>query len=166
ELKAALNLPAADSFKHISPAGVVPLDDIEKRNKSNFIICYYGQMGCLPLMIGLHCDIVGISTVKIISREIDPNYEPLEIETRQLSNSAITDLIFALIALKYTQSNSVCYAKNGMVIGLGAGQQSYAFFHFPCNIRQANQSGADYVAAPSGSVQDQAVIQAANKHGM
>ncbi|CAB4407514.1 unnamed protein product, partial [Rhizophagus irregularis] len=85
--------------------------------------------------------------------QIDPNYEPPELETRQvyglylqqkrnnvqidanlfnnittknknLPESAITDLIVATISLKYTQSNSVCYARNGMVIGLGAGQQS------------------------------------------
>jgi phosphoribosylaminoimidazolecarboxamide formyltransferase/IMP cyclohydrolase len=41
-----------------------------------------------------------------------------------LPESAVRDLIVATIALKYTQSNSVCYAKNGMVVGLGAGQQS------------------------------------------
>ena len=43
---------------------------------------------------------------------------------KELSESALTDLIVATIALKYTQSNSVCYAKGGMVVGLGAGQQS------------------------------------------
>lgn len=84
---------------------------------------------------------------------MDPAYEPSEIETRQvygismqqrrndikidaslfknvvtqnkeLPQSAVTDLIVATLALKYTQSNSVCYALNGTVIGLGAGQQS------------------------------------------
>jgi len=85
--------------------------------------------------------------------QIDPNYVPKDIETKtlfgmsmeqkrndavidpavfaklvtkrkNLSNFAIRDLIVATIALKYTQSNSVCYAKNGQVIGIGAGQQS------------------------------------------
>ncbi|KAF0462947.1 Bifunctional purine biosynthesis protein ADE17 [Gigaspora margarita] len=183
ELKAALNLPAADSFKHISPAGVAPLDDIEKR--------------------------FGVSTAKIISCEVSddviaPGYDAQALKNFKQKegwkihcNSAITDLIFASITLKYTQSNSVCYAKNGMVIGLGLESTSQesnfntipepltpekrklhlvslsgvalssdAFFYFPGNIHRANQSGADYVAAPSGSVQDQAVIQAADKHGM
>lgn len=84
---------------------------------------------------------------------IDPSYEPPEMETRQvyglhlqqrrnnavidangftsvissatdLPKDAVRDLIVATVALKYTQSNSVCYAHNGMVVGLGAGQQS------------------------------------------
>lgn len=45
-------------------------------------------------------------------------------QTKSLPESGIRDLIIATIALKYTQSNSVCYAKNGQVIGIGAGQQS------------------------------------------
>jgi phosphoribosylaminoimidazolecarboxamide formyltransferase/IMP cyclohydrolase len=128
-------------------------------------------------------DVCDISTAKIISREvsdgiiapgfdpealeilqkkksgkycilqIDPNYSPPEMETRQvyginleqkrndlkitrdlfsnivtkrkdLNEEALRDLLVATIALKYTQSNSVCYAKRGQVIGLGAGQQS------------------------------------------
>lgn len=85
--------------------------------------------------------------------QIDPNYEPTELESKtlfgltleqkrndaeisaetfknivttgkDLSSSAIRDLTVAQIALKYTQSNSVCYAKDGQVIGIGAGQQS------------------------------------------
>ncbi|CAG8802993.1 19917_t:CDS:2, partial [Racocetra persica] len=198
ELKAALNLPAAASFKHVSPAGAavgLPLDETEKKvyfvddlkELSPLANAYARARGADRMSsfgdwIALS-DIVDVPTAKIISREvsdgviapgydaqaleilrkkkegkytviqIDPNYEPPEVETRQvyglylqqkrnnvqidqklfenivtrnknLPNSAVTDLIVATIALKYTQSNSVCYAKNGMVIGLGAGQQS------------------------------------------
>lgn len=91
--------------------------------------------------------------MSITITQIDPNYEPQEIERKtlfgltmeqkrndavidkalfsnvvtsgpKLTESAIRDLIVATIALKYTQSNSVCYARDGQVIGIGAGQQS------------------------------------------
>ncbi|CAG8462900.1 15032_t:CDS:10 [Funneliformis mosseae] len=198
ELKAALKLPAAASFKHVSPAGAavgIPLSDIEKKvyfvddlkELSPLANAYARARGADRMSsfgdwIALS-DTVDVPTAKIISREvsdgiiapdyeaealeilrkkkggkytviqIDSNYEPPEFETRQvyglnikqkrnnvqidaklfenittknqnLPESAITDLLVATIALKYTQSNSVCYAKNGMVIGLGAGQQS------------------------------------------
>ncbi|CAG8464636.1 9632_t:CDS:10, partial [Dentiscutata heterogama] len=305
ELKAALNLPAAASFKHVSPAGAavgLPLDEIEKKvyfvddlkELSPLATAYARARGADRMSsfgdwIALS-DIVDVPTAKIISREVSdgiiaPGYDPQALEilskkkdgkytviqrnnvkidqklfenivtkNKNLPNSAITDLIVATVALKYTQSNSVCYAKNGMVIGLGAGQQSRihctrlagekadnwwlrhhpkvigfdfkkttkraeksnaidlyildkigeglertswesqfntipepltpeerklhlaslsgvalssdAFFPFSDNIHRARQSGANYVAAPSGSIQDQAVIQAADEHDM
>ncbi|KAJ1936257.1 bifunctional phosphoribosylaminoimidazolecarboxamide formyltransferase/IMP cyclohydrolase, partial [Linderina pennispora] len=258
-------------------------------------------------------DVCDVATAKIISREVsdgviapgyepealailqkkkggkycvlqmDPAYEPSELETRQvyglsmqqrrndakitpelfanvvsknkdLTEAAKRDLVVATIALKYTQSNSVCYAKNGMVVGLGAGQQSRihctrlagdkadnwwlrhhpkvlgmqfaasakradksnaidlyvtnqtgegveleqweanfahvpelltaderkehmqklggvvvssdAFFPFSDNIHRAHRSGVDYVAAPSGSVMDNVVIDTADAYNM
>ncbi|KAK9460401.1 cytidine deaminase-like protein [Lipomyces oligophaga] len=200
ELSISLNLPAAASFKHVSPAGAavaVPLTEIEK--KIYFVddisdseltpqaIAYARARGADRMSsfgdwIALS-DTVDQTTAKIISREvsdgiiapeyspealeilkkkkggkytilqIDASYTPDSVETRQvygvclsqkrndvfinsasfkdiisknkdLPASAVTDLIVATIALKYTQSNSVAYAKNGMLIGLGAGQQS------------------------------------------
>ncbi|CAL9730332.1 bifunctional purine biosynthesis protein Ade17p [Monosporozyma unispora] len=198
ELSASLNLPAAASFKHVSPAGVavgVPLTDVEKQvyfvtdieNMSPLAAAYARARGADRMSsfgdwIALS-NIVDIPTAKIISKEvsdgiiapgyepealailqkkkggkycvlqIDPNYTPGNVESRQvfgvtlqqkrniaiinqssfrdivsqnknLTEQAALDLTVATIALKYTQSNSVCYAKNGMVIGLGAGQQS------------------------------------------
>lgn len=198
ELSASLNLPAAASFKHVSPAGAavgVPLSDVEKQvyfvsdieNLSPLAAAYARARGADRMSsfgdwIALS-NIVDIPTAKIISREvsdgiiapgfepealeilkkkkggkycvlqIDPNYIPESVETRQvygvslqqkrndaiinkssfreivsanknLTEQAVIDLTVATIALKYTQSNSVCYAKSGMVIGLGAGQQS------------------------------------------
>ncbi|XP_059611666.1 bifunctional purine biosynthesis protein ATIC [Phlebotomus argentipes] len=199
ELKAALNLPAATSFKHVSPAGAavgVPLtreqaqlcmvDDIfdsltplataYARARGADRMSSFGDFVAVS-------DVCDVATAKIISREvsdgiiapgyepealeilrkkkngaycvlqIDPNYEPclmerktlfgLQMEQRRndmkideslfanmvtkdknLPKSAARDLIVATIALKYTQSNSVCYAKDGQVIGIGAGQQS------------------------------------------
>lgn len=202
ELKAALGLPAAASFKHVSPAGAaigIPLsaeerkvymvDDIENIENSPLATAYARARGADRMssfgdMIALS-DIVDIPTAKIISREVsdgvvapgyedaaleilkkkkggkylvlqmDPEYQPAPQETRTvygitltqgrndvqispksftsiitpkdsppLSESALRDLTVATIALKYTQSNSVCYALNGQIIGLGAGQQS------------------------------------------
>lgn len=198
ELSASLNLPAAASFKHVSPAGVavgLPLSDIEKQiyfvnNIENLspLACAYARargadrMSSFGDWIALS-NIVDLPTAQMISKEvsdgviapgyapealeilkkkkkgkycilqIDPTYEPESLETRQvygvslqqkrndaiinkssfreivsknkdLVDQAIVDLTVATLALKYTQSNSVCYAKNGMVIGLGAGQQS------------------------------------------
>lgn len=198
ELSAALSLPAAASFKHVSPAGAavgLPLSDVEKKlyfvsdieNLSPLANAYARARGADRMSsfgdwIALS-NIVDVPTAQIISKEvsdgvvapgyepealeilkkkkggkycvlqIDPNYNPDSVETRQvygislqqkrndaiinastfkeivsenkdLPQQAIIDLTVATIALKYTQSNSVCYAKNGMVIGLGAGQQS------------------------------------------
>ncbi|KAL0955237.1 hypothetical protein HGRIS_004136 [Hohenbuehelia grisea] len=199
ELQEALNLPAAASFKHVSPAGAavgLELDDVEKqvygvddlKEPLTLLACAYARargadrMSSFGDFIALSapCD---LATARIISREvsdgiiapgyspealevlskkkggkycvleIDPTYEPAEIETKQvygihlqqrrnnakitselfnnivtknkeLPKSAITDLIVSTLALKYTQSNSVAYARNGSIIGLGAGQQS------------------------------------------
>ncbi|OMJ21120.1 Bifunctional purine biosynthesis protein ADE17 [Smittium culicis] len=332
ELRKALDLPAAASFKHVSPAGVavaVPLSEVEAkvymvegmtlsplatayaRARGSDRMSSFGDWAALS-------DICDVETALIISKEvsdgviapgytqealeilskkkggkycvlqIDPEYEPETMETRQIygmhleqkrndavisselfgnvvSNNksvpseAIRDMIVASIALKYTQSNSVCYAKNGMVIGLGAGQQSRihctrlagdkadnwwlrfhsrvlemqfkkgtkrpdksnaidlfvtrqisntdadnieeyndwaskfevvpdlltekdvkdhmnnlsdvclasdAFFPFFDNINRAKKSGVKYIAAPSGSVQDQAVIDKVNQYDM
>jgi len=197
ELRAALNLPAAASFKHVSPAGVAisnPLSDVLK--KAYFVddlelsplaaayarargadrLCSFGDFIALS-------DIVDVPTAKLIAREvsdgviapayepaaleilkakkqgkyaviqIDPSYEPPATETREvfgitfeqrrhdrlvtasdftnivtakkdLPESAIRDLTLAWITLKYTQSNSVCFAVGGQAIGVGAGQQS------------------------------------------
>ena len=198
ELSASLNLPAAASFKHVSPAGAavgIPLSDVEKQiyfvadiENLSPLACAYARargadrMSSFGDFIALS-NIVDVPTAKIISREvsdgviapgfepealellskkkggkycilqIDPNFSPDALESRQvygvtlqqkrndaiinqssfkeivsanknLTEQAVIDLTVATIALKYTQSNSVCYAKNGMVVGLGAGQQS------------------------------------------
>lgn len=202
ELKQALGLPAAASFKHVSPAGAAigtPLtaeerkvyfvNDIEGIETSALAQAYARARGADRMssfgdMIALS-DIVDVPTASIISKEvsdgviapgyedaaleilkkkkggrylvlqIDPDYNPSTTETRTvyginlqqhrndyevspksfstiitpkdsapLPESASRDLTVATITLKYTQSNSVCYAVNGQVIGLGAGQQS------------------------------------------
>ena len=203
ELKQALDMPAAASFKHVSPAGVaigVPLsdkerqvcmvDDIQGIADSSLAIAYARARGADRMssfgdMISLS-DVCDVPTAKIISREVsdgvvasgyepealeilkkkkggkylvlqmDDQYEPPALESRTvygitmtqgrndvrfsphtsfnsiirpknsppLPESALRDLTVASIAVKYTQSNSVCYALNGQVIGLGAGQQS------------------------------------------
>ncbi|KAK7546933.1 bifunctional purine biosynthesis protein ADE17 [Phyllosticta paracitricarpa] len=204
ELKNALGLPAAASFKHVSPAGAaigVPLseadrkvymvDDIAGIESSALAQAYARARGADRMssfgdMIALS-DEVDVPTAKIISREVsdgiiapgyvpealeilkakkggkylvlqmDPEFEPATMEQRTvygisltqhrndakispatfsniivpqsassstLPESALRDLTVATIALKYTQSNSVCYALNGQVVGLGAGQQS------------------------------------------
>ncbi|KAJ3329391.1 bifunctional phosphoribosylaminoimidazolecarboxamide formyltransferase/IMP cyclohydrolase [Blyttiomyces sp. JEL0837] len=325
ELKEALGLPAAASFKHVSPAGAavgVPLNDIEKKvfgvediELTPLASAYARARGADRMSsfgdwIALS-DVVDVATAKIISREVsdgviapgynpealeilkkkkagkytvlqmDPAYEPAEQEVRQvygltlaqkrndakitpglfsnvvtktksqLSADNIRDLMVATLALKYTQSNSVCYAKNGMVVGLGAGQQSRihctrlagdkadnwwyrnhpkvlglvfkkevkradrsnaidlyvtnqisdlaaweslfevkppaftsedkaawrkemtnlvvssdAFFPFSDNVERAAMSGVVAIAAPSGSVQDQVVIDMADQKGI
>lgn len=329
ELSASLNLPAAASFKHVSPAGAavgLPLSDIEKKiymvdtieNLSPLANAYARARGADRMssfgdFIALS-NIVDLPTAQIISKEvsdgviapgyepealdllkskkkgkycvlqIDPNFTPASIEKRQvygitleqkrndaifnsstfkefvskntkLTEQAAIDLTVATIALKYTQSNSVCYAKNGMVIGLGAGQQSRihctrlagdkadnwwlrqhprvlgfkwakgvkrpeksnaidlyvsnqiptsepeksefeskfeiiptpltleerrewldkltdvalssdAFFPFPDNVYRAVRSGVKFIAAPSGSVMDRAVFDAADAHNV
>lgn len=202
ELKQALDMPAAASFKHVSPAGAavgVALSDEEKQvcmvtsieglSESRLAQAYARARGADRVssfgdMIALS-DEVDVPTAKIIALEVsdgviapsyskealeilakkkagkylilqmDEAYEPPNMETRTvyglqlqqqsndvkinptetfatiatknsqpLPDSALRDLTVATIALKYTQSNSVCYALNGQVIGLGAGQQS------------------------------------------
>lgn len=197
ELKAALGLPAAASFKHVSPAGAavsVPLTPelaqayfVDDLALSPLAVAYARARGADRMSsfgdwIALS-DVVDVSTARLIAREvsdgviapgyepqaleilrrkkngrypivqIDPDYEPPLLETRQvygltfeqrrndavidesllqnivsarkdLPQSARRDLIVATIALKYAQSNSVCFARDGQVIGMGAGQQS------------------------------------------
>ncbi|XP_055062129.2 bifunctional purine biosynthesis protein ATIC [Misgurnus anguillicaudatus] len=198
ELKKALGLPAATSFKHVSPAGAavgVPLSEEEAKvcmvndllkDLTPLATAYArargsDRMSSFGDFIALS-DICDVATAKIISREVsdgiiapgydeealrilskkkngnycvlrmDPEYEPDEDEVRvlfglylkqkrngavidkelfsnivskgKLSENALRDLIVASIAVKFTQSNSVCYAKDGQVIGIGAGQQS------------------------------------------
>lgn len=199
ELKQALGLPAATSFKHVSPAGAaigVPFGPNEARlcmvedlvdQLTPLAIAYARARGADRMssfgdFVALS-DTCDAATAKIISREvsdgviapgytaeamellkkkknggycvlqIDPSYEPEAIERKVLfgltmeqkrndaiinkslfsnvvtadkamPDNAVRDLIVATIALKYTQSNSVCYAKNGQVVGIGAGQQS------------------------------------------
>ena len=198
ELKAATGLPAATSFKHVSPAGAavgLPLTETESK------IYWVDDLGELSPLASAYArargadrmssfgdfislsDVCDASTAKIIKREvsdgviapgyepealeilkakkggkynvieIDPNYvqDPIEhkqvfgvtfeqgrnelkidrdflgnivTENKEIPDSAKIDLIISLITLKYTQSNSVCYAKGGQAIGIGAGQQS------------------------------------------
>ena len=200
ELKAALGLPAATSFKHVSPTSAavgLPLsdtlkkacfvDDMEGLDESP-LACAYARARGTDRMCSFGdfvalSDVCDVTTAKLIQREIsdgviapgyepealeilktkrkgnyniiaiDPNYVPAPVETKQvygitfeqgrnnfeinrellnnivtnnkdLSDDAARDLIVALITLKYTQSNSVCYAVDGQAIGVGAGQQS------------------------------------------
>ena len=200
ELKAATGMPAAASFKHVSPAGAaigLPLSDTLKkiyfvddvkfelsplacayaRARGADRMCSYGDFVALS-------DVCDEATALLIKREvsdgviapgytpeaievlkekrkgtycviqIDPDYVPAPIEHKQVfgvtfeegrnevklddpalfedvptKNKTFTpeakrDLIISLITLKYTQSNSVCYVKDGQAIGIGAGQQS------------------------------------------
>ena len=330
ELKAALNLPAATSFKHVSPAGAavgVPLDAVQAKlcqvddllNRLTPLATAYARARGADRMSSFG-DFVALSdpcdeiTAKIISREvsdgiiapgysesalqilkkkkggaycilqIDPDYVPSPIERKVLfgltmeqrrndavigkdtfanivtkrsvavPDSATRDMIVATIAVKYTQSNSVCYAKDGQIIGIGAGQQSRihctrlagdkadnwwlrqhpkvtnmkfkkgvkraeisnaidnyvngsvgkdmdestwmamyeevpeklseddrlewikkadnvalssdAFFPFRDNVDRARLSGVKYIASPSGSTNDEAVIQACDEHNV
>ena len=198
ELKEATGLPAAASFKHVSPAGAavgLPLSDALRRacfvpldQELTPLACAYARargadrMSSFGDFISLSdpCD---QSTARLIAREvsdgiiapgyspealeilgkkrkggytvieIDPAYQPAPLErkmcygitfeqgrndavigpqmlanivtqNKDLPQSGVRDLLIALIALKYTQSNSVCYAQDGQVIGVGAGQQS------------------------------------------
>ena len=200
ELKAATRMPAAASFKHVSPAGAaigLPLSDTLKkiyfvddvklplsplacayaRARGADRMCSYGDFVALS-------DVCDAATATLLKREvsdgviapgftpeaieilkdkrkgtynvikIDPDYIPAPIERKQVfgvtfeqgrnevklddpslfeniptqsktfTEEAKRDLIIALITLKYTQSNSVCYVKDGQAIGIGAGQQS------------------------------------------
>ena len=199
ELKKATGLPAATSFKHVSPAGAavgMPLSDVERKiywvddmdieftPLANAYARARGadRMSSFGDFIALS-DVCDVATAKIIKREvsdgviapgfepealvilkekkkgnynvieIDPNYVPNPIERKQvfgitfeqgrnelnidehffdnivtdnkeIPESAKRDLAISMITLKYTQSNSVCYVKDGQAIGIGAGQQS------------------------------------------
>ena len=328
ELKEATGLPAAASFKHVSPAGAavgLPLSQVEKqiyfvedtqeltpiacayiRARGADRLCSYGDWAALS-------DICDAATATYLKAEvsdgiiapgytdealailktkkkgsynviqIDPDYTPDPLERRRiygvtfeqgrndlkitkdelknivsqnkdLPESAKIDLVTALITLKYTQSNSVCYVKNGQTIGVGAGQQSRihctrlagnkadnwlirqhpkvlglqfvdgirrpdrdnaidvytsdeyedvlaegvwqntfkvkpevltaeekkawiaqqsgvscgsdAFFPFGDNVERAKKSGVSYIAEPGGSIRDDNVIAACDKHGI
>ena len=198
ELRAATGLPAAASFKHVSPAGAaigLPLSETERkiyfaedaaaltpvacayiRARGADRLCSYGDWAALS-------DVCDEATARYLKNEvsdgiiapgytpaaleilkskkkgnynivrIDPEYVPAALETRDVfgvtfaqgrSDAEITaallgnivtenktlpdeaklDMLTAMITLKYTQSNSVCYVKNGQAIGVGAGQQS------------------------------------------
>ncbi len=198
ELKEATGLPAATSFKHVSPAGAavgLPLSDVLKK------IYWVDDLGELTPLASAYArargadrmssfgdfialsDVCDVCTARMIGREvsdgviapgyepealeilkakkkggyniieIDPAYVPEPVERKQvygvvfeqgrnelkidrellknvvtankdIPDEAARDLIIALITLKYTQSNSVCYVKDGQAIGIGAGQQS------------------------------------------
>ena len=326
ELKEATGLPAATSFKHVSPAGAAvgrPLSDVERKmyfvgkRELTPLACAYARargadrMSSFGDFIALS-DVCDEETAHLISIEvsdgviapgyteealeilkakrkggynvirIDPDYRPDPIERKQvfgvtfeqgrnelkidremfknivsrnkeLTEEALIDLQIAMITLKYTQSNSVCYVYNGQAIGIGAGQQSRihctrlaggkadnwflrqhpkvlglqfqkglgranrdnaidlyigpewrdvlnddwektfavrpeplteeekrewldqvsgvtlgsdAFFPFGDNIERAFKSGVKYVAEPGGSIRDDAVIAACDKHDM
>ena len=164
ELKAATGLPAATSFKHVSPAGAavgLPLTETESKI---YWVDDLGELSPLAREVsdgviapGYEPEALEILKAKKGGKynviEIDPNYVPDPIEHKQvfgvtfeqgrnelkidrdflgnivtenkeIPDSAKIDLIISLITLKYTQSNSVCYAKGGQAIGIGAGQQS------------------------------------------
>ena len=199
ELKEACGLPAAASFKHVSPAGAalgLPLTDVERKMyhiapdmELSPLACAYARargadrMSSFGDWIALS-DVCDVPTAKLIQHEvsdgiiapgyepealtilagkkkgnynvvaIDPAYKPNPVEHKQVygitfeqgrnelainadtmltnwvtENKTVTeeqkrDLIIALITLKYTQSNSVCYTAGGQTIGVGAGQQS------------------------------------------
>lgn len=198
ELKKATGLPAATSFKHVSPAGAavgLPLNEVERK------IYWVDDMGDLSALASAYArargadrmssfgdfislsDVCDVDTAKLIKREvsdgiiapgyepealeilkakkkgnyaviqIDPDYVPNPVETKdvygvtfeqgrnelvideklfsnivtdnkEIPKQAKIDLAIAMITLKYTQSNSVCYVKGGQAIGIGAGQQS------------------------------------------
>ena len=198
ELKKATGLPAATSFKHVSPAGAavgLPLSDVEAK------IYWVDDLGELSPLAAAYArargadrmssygdfialsDVCDVSAAKLIKREfsdgiiapgyepealellkekkkgayaiieIDPGYVPDPIEhkevfgitfeqgrnelvidehffdnvvtdNKEIPDAAKRDLAIAMITLKYTQSNSVCYVKDGQAIGIGAGQQS------------------------------------------
>lgn len=329
ELKKATGLPAATSFKHVSPAGAavgLPLTETEAK------IYWVDDLGGLTPLAAAYArargadrmssygdfislsDVCDVCTAKMIKREfsdgiiapgyepealeilkekkkgayaiiqIDPEYVPAPIEHKEvfgvtfeqgrnelnidddffskvvtknteIPESAKVDMAIAMITLKYTQSNSVCFVKNGQAIGIGAGQQSRihctrlagqkadnwllrqspqvlnlpfkegmkradrdnaidlyigedymdvladgqwervftekppvftkeekekwlkeyakdvtlgsdAFFPFSDNIDRAYRSGVKYVAQPGGSIRDQDVIDACDRHGM
>ena len=211
ELKKATGLPAAASFKHVSPAGAavgLPLDEtlakiywVEDMGELSPLACAYARargadrMSSFGDFISLS-DVCDVDTARIVKREVSdgiiaPGYEPeaLEIlkekkkgnycviqidenyvpeplerkqvfgivfeqgrneldineellanvvtENKDIPEAAKRDLMISLITLKYTQSNSVCYAKDGQAIGIGAGQQSRV--HCTWFLRQAPQ---------------------------
>ncbi|MCI8623370.1 MAG: phosphoribosylaminoimidazolecarboxamide formyltransferase [Provencibacterium sp.] len=197
ELKQATGLPAAASFKHVSPAGAavgLPLDAVMRQiyftgeKELSPLACAYARARGADRMSSYGdwaalSDVCDADTARLLAREvsdgviapgyteealailqakrkgsynivqIDPAYRPAPVEhkdvfgitfeqgrnelaiteelfsnivtdAKDLPESARRDLIISLITLKYTQSNSVCYVKDGQAIGVGAGQQS------------------------------------------
>ena len=217
ELKEATGLPAAASFKHVSPAGAAvgtPLTDVERkiyfaedmelspiacayvRARGADRLCSYGDWAALS-------DVCDADTARYLALEvsdgviapgytdealailktkrkggynvvqIDPDYAPKAVEhkdvfgitfeqgrnsfainealldnivtdNKELPESAKRDMLIALITLKYTQSNSVCYVKDGQAIGVGAGQQS----RIHCTRLAGNKAAASQGAGP------------------
>ena len=199
ELKEATGLPAATSFKHVSPAGAavgLPLSEVERKiywvdeniGALSPLACAYARargadrMSSFGDFISLS-DVCDVDTARLIKREvsdgviapgyepealellkqkkkgnyniiqIDPDYVPAPLEhkevfgitfeqgrnelnidkdffsnvvtdVKEIPDAAKIDLAISMITLKYTQSNSVCYVKDGQAIGIGAGQQS------------------------------------------
>ncbi len=198
ELKKATGLPAAASFKHVSPAGAavgLPLDEtlakiywVDDMGELSPLACAYARargadrMSSFGDFVSLS-EVCDVDTARLIKREVSdgviaPGYEPEALEilkskkngnycviemdeayepeaterkqvfgvvfeqgrndldinrdrianvvtvNQEIPDAAKIDLVIALITLKYTQSNSVCYAKGGQAIGIGAGQQS------------------------------------------
>lgn len=198
ELKKATGLPAAASFKHVSPAGAavgLPLDEtlakiywVDDMGELSPLACAYARargadrMSSFGDFVSLS-EVCDVDTARLIKREVsdgviapgyepealeilkskkngnycviemDESYEPEKTERKQvfgvvfeqgrndldinrdlianvvtvnqeIPDAAKIDLVIALITLKYTQSNSVCYARGGQAIGIGAGQQS------------------------------------------
>jgi phosphoribosylaminoimidazolecarboxamide formyltransferase / IMP cyclohydrolase len=198
ELRQALGLPAAASFKHVSPAGAAvaaPMSEVDKKvafvddmpDLSPLAVAYARARGADRMSsfgdFAAFSDIVDASAAELLAREVsdgciapgydpkaleilrakrggkycvlamDPNFQPPELETRtvygitmeqsrnavvpgpeltktiatklkDLPPLAVRDLVVASVALKYTMSNSVAFAKDGQCIGIGAGQQS------------------------------------------
>ena len=141
ELKKATGLPAATSFKQVSPAGAavgLPLDEtarkiywVDDMGELSPLACAYARargadrMSSFGDFISLS-DVCDADTARIIKREVsdDALFSNIVTENKELPESAKIDMSVALITLKYTQSNSVCYVKDGQAIGIGAGQQS------------------------------------------
>lgn len=197
ELKMATGLPAAASFKHVSPAGAavgLPLSDTLKKAyhieaaELSPVACAYARARGADRVSSFGdfaaiSDKVDVATARLLSREVsdgiiapdfdnealeilkakkkggyvimrmDPDYVPAELESRDIfgitieqqrnnaaisrdtfsnivtenkdmTEAAVRDLLVSCITLKYTQSNSICFAYDGQVIGCGAGQQS------------------------------------------
>ena len=158
ELKKATGLPAATSFKHVSPAGAavgLPLSDVERKIywvddmdvEFTPIANAYARargadrMSSFGDFISLS-DVCDKATALLIKREVsdvfgvtfeqgrnelnidEHFFDNIVTENKELPESAKRDLAISMITLKYTQSNSVCYVKDGQAIGIGAGQQS------------------------------------------
>ena len=224
ELKEATGLPAAASFKHVSPAGAAvgtPLTDVERkiyfaedmelspiacayvRARGADRLCSYGDWAALS-------DVCDADTARYLALEvsdgviapgytdealailktkrkggynvvqIDPDYAPKAVEhkdvfgitfeqgrnsfainealldnivtdNKELPESAKRDMLIALITLKYTQSNSVCYVKDGQAIGVGAGNGP-AYIHHTADVRLAVKRILDSKTFDNGTI--------------